>query len=64
MFYKKRIVRPDTAADVAERIRYREVAAQISKEVTARYPRLTAENFDEAWAWKQARIEAIMNGEG
>ena len=43
-FYKRRIVRPDTPADVEERIRYRRASERALAELHVRWPMLTVEN--------------------
>lgn len=58
-FYKKRIVRPDTAADIAERIKNRKACEQALADVRERYPVITAENFEEANAYRERRIREI-----
>jgi len=58
-FYKKRIVRLDTPADIEERIRHRNALDQVNAEIKARWPKITADNFHEVWVWKQARIAEL-----
>lgn len=59
MFYKKRICKPDTATDIAERTAYRAAAEQANAERKTRWPQLTAENFDDAEAWQKARLAEL-----
>jgi hypothetical protein len=59
MFYKKRIVRPDTPADIAERIAYRAACKQALAETKEQFPVLTAENFVEASAMLNQRIAEL-----
>lgn len=55
-FYKKRIVRPDTPQDVAERISYRNACEKARAERKAKFPVLTTQNFEEAAAFQNQRI--------
>ena len=59
-FYKKRIVRSDTAQDIAERIAYRKAFEQATAETLAKFSPLTIENFEAACKFKQTRIAEIQ----
>lgn len=59
-FYKKRVVRRDTEADIAERTRYREAAARALVELQERFPTITAENFAEADRFRETRTQELL----
>ena len=53
---------PDQPGAVEERIQYRKAAAQANEERMQRYPVLTAENFEEAAAFQESRIQELITG--
>jgi hypothetical protein len=59
-FYKRRIHRNDTLADVAERMAYRIAADQALAEMAARFPILSAANFDEARRFLETRRQELI----
>lgn len=52
--------RPDTTADIAERVAYRAAGTQAHTETLARFGAITAANAAEAIAWQEARIKEIL----
>lgn len=52
--------RPDTAADVAWRLRRNAACEQANRETRERYPNLTAENVGAALDFQAGRIKALM----
>ena len=52
--------RPDTPADVAERIRSRAIGDQVWREFRERYPVLDASNAKEAAAWQMRRLDELQ----
>lgn len=58
-FYKKRIVRPDTADDIAWRAKDSAARALAREEVKARFPVITPENFAEAADFQERRIREL-----
>lgn len=50
----------ETPERVAERIRYRVIAAQAVQETTERFGPMTPENAREAIAWQSARIRELQ----
>jgi hypothetical protein len=46
---------------VTERIAYRRAAEQALAETSARFPVLTAENFEEANRFRETRTQEILN---
>ncbi len=59
-FYKKRVSRPDTPAQVAEREAYREAAALALWETHQIYAPLTAENFEKAEEYRTRRLAELL----
>jgi hypothetical protein len=59
-FYKKRIVRPDTDAEIAERILYAKASEQVRNEVRANFPTVTAENFNAADSFRNKRMQELL----
>lgn len=62
MFYKKRIEKADTPAQVAERIAYNAACRKATADTKVRFPQITAENMDAALEYKQQRINEILAG--
>ncbi len=58
-FYRKRVVKPDTAADIAEWIAYRKACEQARAERQEKFPVLTMENFEEAGRYEERRIREL-----
>ena len=56
-FYKKRIVREDTPADIQERIASRFAHDTALAATKAAFPVLTADNFAEANAFREQQIK-------
>lgn len=53
--------RPDTKADIEERIRTKEIAQQVWKEVCERWPTLSPENVEEAMVWMDKRVNELKS---
>jgi uncharacterized protein (DUF433 family) len=49
-------MRPDTAQDIASRIANNARLEMIRAEMAAKYPKITAENVDEALAYQEQRM--------
>lgn len=52
----------DTPAAIAERIRYRQIADQVTAEVFAKFGQLAVDNFREAMTWQENRIKELARG--
>ncbi len=63
-FYKKRIVRRDTQADIDWRIANNTAREIARHEMKKKFPTLTAENFQEACDYQERRIAEIMHKQG
>jgi hypothetical protein len=59
-FYKKRIVRQDTQADVDWRLRNNLARDQARKDTKAKFPVVTADNFADAVAYQDQRVADLM----
>lgn len=57
--YERVSPRPDSAEQIAERIRHRAACDQAVREREQRFPTLTTENAAEAIAWQTARIAEL-----
>lgn len=53
---------PDTAEQIAERIKHRAVCEQAVREREKRFPVLTPENAGDALAWQAERIKDLLRG--
>jgi hypothetical protein len=51
--------RPHTAAEIADTRRRVAAGEQVNRERLARWPIVTAENFDEVNAWQNARLAEL-----
>lgn len=49
----------DTPAEIAARLLDNRIREQARQEREARYPVITIENFDEACAWFESRVEEL-----
>ncbi len=59
MFYKKRISKPDTPQQVAERKLNQVASALALDDMRKKYPTLTTENFQEADDYRKQRIREL-----
>ncbi len=62
-FYKKRIVRPDTPADIAWRMANNVARDTARRETKEKFPVVTAENFQAANDYRERRIAELMKAE-
>jgi uncharacterized protein (DUF433 family) len=60
-FYKKRVVYRDDPETIAWRFRYSAAVKQALADATAKFPEITAENIKAADAYRQRRIDELMN---
>lgn len=59
-FRLKRIKKQETAADITETKKRNEVANQVIKEMTEKYPIITADNFKEVDNFRVTRTAELM----
>jgi hypothetical protein len=52
--------RPDTPADVAERIAHRRAVERLDVERSERFPEITPANAGEMLAWQERRMRELL----